>query len=93
MPRNPKRTIKTIKNQIIQHLCAQFEQPSANAYAQPTLPSRKEENAQKLKQNEFFASHAHIKLRISVARYTSSNFRDLCIDCLKKSLHVGWLKL
>jgi len=24
----------------------------------PHIPSRKEENAQKLKQNEFFASHA-----------------------------------
>jgi hypothetical protein len=36
----------------------QFEQLQQTLMLNPHIPSRNEENAQKLKENEFFASHA-----------------------------------
>jgi hypothetical protein len=42
----------------------------------PHIPSRNEENAQKLKQNEFFASHARV---VSVAPRRPQT--DLCTFC------------
>jgi hypothetical protein len=38
----------------------QIEQLQQTLMLNPHIPSRKEENAQKLKQNEFFASHARL---------------------------------
>jgi hypothetical protein len=39
----------------------QIEQLQQTLMLNPHIPSRNEENAQKLKQNEFFASHARIR--------------------------------
>jgi len=45
----------------------QIEQLQQTLMHNPHNPSRNEENAQKLKQNEFFASHARISINFKLS--------------------------
>jgi hypothetical protein len=57
----------------------QIEQLQQTLMPNPHIPSRKQTNAQKLKQNEFFASHARVPIENAEGSIADAQHNRLCV--------------